>query len=151
MGPYENRNGDVRLAKQRNYYWRRGRKSAQGTPRCRTKCPVTRAFPRSSLPHCTVRCHGNALHLYHDPLKVILDQVLPSSIWPRKHFALGQVLNTESDRFENLSRHRRPSLRFFVVFVRCSSLMLGSYLTLPHDHFPAHFFLVYSVIVTPFS
>jgi hypothetical protein len=72
------------------------------------------------------------------PVKVILDQVLPSSIWPQKHFALGQVLNTESVRFENRSRHRRPSPRFFVVFVRCSRLMLGLYLTLSHDHFPLH-------------
>jgi hypothetical protein len=45
---------------------RESRRTVRRSPR-RTKCPVTEPFPRSSLPHCTVRCHGNALHLYHDP------------------------------------------------------------------------------------
>lgn len=105
------------------------------TPQSRTKYPVTRPVPRSSLPHCTVRCHGNALRLYHDPNE---GHSKPSVA--QFSLALGQVLNMESVRFENRSRHRRPSLRFFVVFVRCSRLMLGSYLTLSHDHFPAHSF-----------
>lgn len=94
-----------------------------GTLQWHTIRATTQPLPRSVLPHCTVRCHGNSSERH---FRASASQF---------SFALRQVQTIMS-----CPEHRLSSVRLLVVFLRWPRLLLVSCLKLFPGHFPSHYF-----------